>query len=48
VSEILRRWTSPELTELMALENLRINPPKKKQSVAEAKSVLAAMARRKR
>jgi hypothetical protein len=32
----------------MALHGLRSNPPKKKQTVAEAKSVLAAMARKRK
>lgn len=47
VGELLARFTSLELTELMALHDLRANPPKPKQTVAEAASVLQSMVKRK-
>lgn len=48
VGELLRRFTSPELTELMALYDMRSNPEPPKQTAAEARAVLSGMARSKR
>jgi hypothetical protein len=45
---LLARFTSAELTELMALYDLRANPPKKVQTIAEAKAVLDGMVRKTR
>jgi hypothetical protein len=44
VGELLARFTSAELSELMAFYDLRANPPKPKQTPQQAKSVLSAMA----
>jgi hypothetical protein len=46
VGELLARFTSAELTELMALYDLRIRPPVKLQTPAEAKAVLDGMVRK--
>ena len=45
VGELLQRFTSPELTELLALYELRANPPPKKQTPAQMRAVLSSMMR---
>jgi len=45
VGELLRRFTAPEITELMALYDLRANPPKKVQTPAETRAALSALAK---
>jgi hypothetical protein len=48
VGELLRRFTSPELTELMALYDLRARPEPPKQTMAEARALLDGMARKRK
>lgn len=48
VGELLQRFTSPELTELLALYELRANPPPKRQTPTEVRAVLNSMMRPRR
>jgi hypothetical protein len=48
VGELLRRFTSPELTELLALYDLRARPPQRAQSPQEMRAALKALSKRKK